>query len=173
MFGLAAFLDKQIMSMLLGKFSLSESIEGALDHIGEEVINEFMPNALGREVLNKFRPEELGKGVIEKGLERIFSGEQSTDRRGGPQWRQAKWQRGGWAASREQWLNEGWKHDWRSQPRDAQGRWIRGRLSYNVAPDWSTSRRVKEVRKFRRKYRKAGRQAVKGYYSSWGRTDGR
>src|SRR6266699_676675 len=34
-----------------------------------------------------------------------------------------------WSRSRQEWLNEDWRHDWRSQPRDKRGRWIPGRLN--------------------------------------------
>jgi hypothetical protein len=40
----------------------------------------------------------------------------------------AAWARTDWATSRDDWLDNRWKHDWRSQPRDARGRWIPGRL---------------------------------------------
>ena len=32
--------------------------------------------------------------------------------------------------SRDDWLDNHWRHDWRSQPRDEHGRWIPGRLQY-------------------------------------------
>ena len=43
---------------------------------------------------------------------------------------QAAWGRTDWATSREDWLDNRWLHDWRSQPRDVRGRWIPGRLQY-------------------------------------------
>jgi hypothetical protein len=43
---------------------------------------------------------------------------------------QAAWARTDWATSRDDWLDNRWLHDWRSQPRDVRGRWIPGRLQY-------------------------------------------
>ena len=81
--------------------------------------------------------------------------------------KKARWQRGGWAQSRDQWLNDGWRHDWRSQPRNRIGEWIPGRLSYAVSQGSRVSRRVMRIRKLRRARRAVGRQAVRGIVSSW------
>lgn len=86
--------------------------------------------------------------------------------------RKAKWQRGGWAKSRQEWLDEGWRHDWRSQPRDAKGRWVAGRLDYPLQKKLGVSRRGRKIRRFRKKYRAAGRSAARGIIASWGRSDG-
>lgn len=58
-----------------------------------------------------------------------------------------------WSKSRNDWLNEDWKHDWRSQPRDKLGRWIPGRLKHIYV---STS-----VKKSRSARRRAVRKQVK------------
>ena len=51
-----------------------------------------------------------------------------------------------WSRSRQEWLNEDWRHDWRSQPRDLIGRWIPGRLNtIYISP------RAKRVRSARRR----------------------
>jgi hypothetical protein len=39
---------------------------------------------------------------------------------------EGKWQK--WSKSRQQWLDERYRHDWRTQPRDYHGRWKVGRL---------------------------------------------
>ena len=56
-----------------------------------------------------------------------------------------------WSKSRQDWLNEDWKHDWRSQPRDLAGRWVKGRLNYIYVP---RGRASKSVRSARRRYAK-------------------
>ncbi len=75
---------------------------------------------------------------------------------------------GPWAQSREQWLSEGWQHDWRSQPRNRIGEWIPGRLPYPVTGVTygkpPVSRRLQQLRKRRRAWRAAGRQIIR---SSW------
>ncbi len=61
-----------------------------------------------------------------------------------------------WSKSRQEWMDEGWKHDWRSQPRNLIGRWIPGRLNrIYVSP------RFKKVRAARRR---AVRKMVKEMY---------
>lgn len=89
--------------------------------------------------------------------------------------RKPQWTRGGWARSRQEWLNESWRHDWRSQPRDLKGRWIPGRLDHPVqgAPrrgsTFSVSRRGRKIRRFKSRYKAAGRKAARGIVASWGR----
>lgn len=63
-----------------------------------------------------------------------------------------------WSKSRQDWLNENWKHDWRSQPRDKIGRWIPGRLkTIFVSPS------LKKVRSARRRaIRKQVRETLRG-----------
>lgn len=53
--------------------------------------------------------------------------------RGHGRGRAGSWQASTWAASRQDWLDNHWHHDWRSQPRDEHGRWIPGRLDYIAA----------------------------------------
>jgi hypothetical protein len=61
-----------------------------------------------------------------------------------------------WSKSRKQWLDENWRHDWHSQPRDSRGRWIPGRLNYIYVS--------KKLKKIRRRNRKIGRQYVKDIF---------
>jgi hypothetical protein len=86
--------------------------------------------------------------------------------------RRPKWTRGGWARSRQEWLDEGWRHDWRSQPRDMRGRWIPGRLDYPLQKKLGISRRGRKIRRFRKIHRQAGRNIARGIVASWGRSDG-
>lgn len=63
-----------------------------------------------------------------------------------------------WSKSRQEWLDESWKHDWRSQPRDSKGRWIKGRLNSIYV---SASARKKRNRN-RRIIRKRVREIMRG-----------
>lgn len=85
--------------------------------------------------------------------------------------RKARWQRGGWAKSRKDWLSNAWKHDWRSQPRHPaggamrwSGTWMDGR---NAFPTMNAPRVGKGVqmssrkKRQRRRYRKYGRLAAR------------
>jgi hypothetical protein len=85
---------------------------------------------------------------------------------------------GNWAANRQEWLANGWKHDWRSQPRNPaggpfhwSGEWVAGRLPYPVVTTKTgkppPSRKTKRLRKIRRKARRYGRQLAKRLMSSW------
>jgi hypothetical protein len=80
--------------------------------------------------------------------------------------RNAKWSRSSWARSRNDWLDNHWKHDWRSQPRDPiSGRWLPGRLA-TIDPALrsrgvKTGRITKRRRKLRRQARMRGRNAAK------------
>jgi len=61
-----------------------------------------------------------------------------------------------WALTREDWLENKWRHDWRSQPRDpATGRWLPGRLEY-IDPNL----RYRGTRAGRSKRRKERRRAM-------------
>ena len=58
-----------------------------------------------------------------------------------------------WSGSRQQWLDAGWRHDWRSQPRDPKGRWTQGRLKHPYM--------TQGARRIRRQRIAAARKAVK------------
>lgn len=62
-----------------------------------------------------------------------------------------------WQGSRQQWLDAGWRHDWRSQPRDKHGRWLPGRLKHPYM--------TQGARRIRRQRRTAARKAAKQAYS--------
>jgi hypothetical protein len=59
-----------------------------------------------------------------------------------------------WNKSRQEWLNNKWRHDWRTQPRDARGRWIKGRLRHPYIS--------KGARRIRRQRRAVARAAARG-----------
>ena len=88
--------------------------------------------------------------------------------------RRPLWERTSWAQSRQQWLNESWMHDWRSQPRRPAGttdggEWLPGRLPYPVGPTGylTTSRRKRYVRRVAAQRRAAIRKTVRQFTSSW------
>lgn len=116
---------------------------------------------LGRQWLSGLRPSTSfpGSGI----LRRMQNAMMQTGQR-----RIYNWQRGGWATSRQDWLENNWRHNWRSQPRDLIGRWIPGRLSYPVSALPKVSRRVRRIRRIRNANRRVGRQAARGIVSSWG-----
>lgn len=132
---------------------------------------------MGKQWLNTIRPSSTpvsrAFGKVEGFFRRSFA--QASSRRLGrvPDW----------AQSRQQWLAEGWMHDWRSQPRNPaggalhwSGAWIPGRLPYPVVTATNigkgkskASRRLRQLRKHRRAWRAAGRSAARSaaIMSSW------
>lgn len=85
--------------------------------------------------------KKSGQGATRfaKRIEDFF--QKSTQDQGRPKGGYWKWSR-----SRQEWLDEGWKHDWRSQPRNLIGRWIPGRLNtIYISP------RLKKIRSARRR----------------------
>jgi hypothetical protein len=121
-------------------------------------------NALRNDWLNAIRPS-AGPGTkilasVERALGR-YTRPSDKKVRGGT-----------WHSSRQQWLDESWKHNWRSQPRDARGRWVPGRLTYPLAVQPKVSRRIKRIRQMRRTQQKAGRKIAKTIVASWGRNNG-
>lgn len=75
------------------------------------------------------------------------------------------WSRTDWARSRDDWLDNRWQHDWRSQPRDVRGRWMPGRLEYvaaNMQYRGSRKGRVKRRKaQLKRAARTRGRRAAR------------
>ena len=79
------------------------------------------------------------------------------------------WQHSSWATSRQDWLSNRWRHDWRSQPRNQIGEWIPGRLSYPVTGATNIGRGKPRTSRHRRRinrYRRYGRLAARSY--KWG-----
>lgn len=68
------------------------------------------------------------------------------DRRGGRGRQPPTWRTMGYE-SRKQWLDDRWRRDWRSQPRNRIGWWIPGRLDYPVAMFSRRQIRIKRIRK--------------------------
>lgn len=104
--------------------------------------------------LNQFRPRQTPYSGMLRRLESSFLARGNKRRR---RIRPGTWQASNWATSRQDWLDNRWRHDWRSQPRDALGRWIPGRLDYIAADlQWRGKRtgRVVLRRRKRRTLRK-------------------
>jgi hypothetical protein len=120
------------------------------------------------------RLRELGKGVREKlfeELKRLPHGADKTELLNQIFADQDKhlprWRRSAWARSREDWLENKWKHDWRSQPRNRIGEWIPGRLPYPVVAlgqKRPIGRNALRRRKIKARYRRVARIAIKRYY---------
>ena len=87
------------------------------------------------------------------------------------------WTRTDWAGSRDDWLDNHWKHDWRSQPRDERGRWVPGRLDYIAVSLQYRGRRAGRVKrkqmKLRRMARRRGRTAARKLLKGMGKKHGR
>lgn len=75
------------------------------------------------------------------------------------------WQRKApWAKSRQEFLGDAWKHDWRSQPRNKIGEWVPGRTTYPVQQATAIGKgRQRSSRQRRRinRYRRYGRMAAR------------
>lgn len=105
--------------------------------------------------LNSLQPTAPHSGLLGKignNFQRQFVGaSQSQGAPEGP----GKWT---WSKSRREWLDESWKHNWRSQPRDRRGRWIKGRLNtIYISP---SARKIRNKR--RRAIRKGVREIMRG-----------
>jgi len=90
---------------------------------------------------------------------------------GGSRRAQARWTKTDWARSRQDWLDNRWKHDWRTQPRSAvTGQWLPGRLDDAAAimryQGTKAGRRTLRRRKQRRKAKLSGRRAARKLFKS-------
>lgn len=157
---------------------IEELIERKVSDIGKDFINELIsqsPLGVGLSVakqlggassskefnrmrdawLNSLQPVAPHSGLlgrIANDFQKQFIGaSQSQTAPEGP----GKWT---WSKSRNEWLDESWKHNWRSQPRDAKGRWIKGRLSTIYIG--KGERRARNKR--RRVVRKGVREIIRG-----------
>lgn len=163
-------------ALLSGRENIVEKIiEDKLEDLGKEVIRSIIPfdfgvvgraaEALstgGRSEVDRMRSQWLNslmpvrttsQGVAGRFQRAFLRNEHLLTRPEG------KWQR--WSRSRQEWLDERWRHDWRSQPRDWRGRWTPGRLRHPYIS--------KGARRIRRARRQAARSAARGIISSWGR----
>src|SRR6185437_674263 len=84
---------------------------------------------LGEEVLGKLRPGSVPYSSAVKKLLGLLRQSPEAGQQGGSG-PHGRWTHADWAKTRQDWLDNRWRHDWRSQPRDVEGRWVPGRLSY-------------------------------------------
>jgi hypothetical protein len=188
---------KLVAGLISGEGNLIDKILASkLDQLGEG----FLKKQLGGELdfgagigLPKFRSHNdfdklrrawfsQSTGPAFKGpedlFEKIFSTMEAQDTRSSPgggtgntKRARARWTKTDWARSRSEWLDNKWKHDWRSQPRDAiTGRWLPGRLD-NIAATLryqgsKAGRKTLRRRKQRRKARLSGRRAARKLFKS-------
>lgn len=150
-----------VMSFLAGPFGTAQRIATGIKTGG---MSEF--ENLGEDWLSNFKPRPMTDSPLVNKiisaaytpLHRRIHGEHSARSR-------AAWGRTDWARSRDDWLDNHWRHDWRSQPRNAQGRWIPGRLQYIEASMQYRSRRIGRSRRrklqLRRMSRARGRKAAR------------
>jgi hypothetical protein len=157
--------EEYLMKYLAGPFDgagqrISQAIKtgGAseIERLGQDWLNAAMPRPLpGSAFLNK----------MQNAL--VVSGQQPSRRRihGAHGAGSEAWSRTDWASSRDDWLGNRWRHDWRSQPRDEHGRWVPGRLDYiAIALQYQGTRKGRSKRRklrLRRLARTRGRRAAK------------
>jgi hypothetical protein len=155
--GLEKIIEKKLVAMG-GDFLLSQlgvAMPGNL--LGD--ISNLMPKALS---VKDLMPQQLqvNTGFLRM-LTKDFVGKKTKGN-----WRaRSAWGRSNWARGRDDWLDNHWKHDWRSQPRDALGKWVPGRLTYVETQlqykGKKAGRRTKRRRALRRQARRRGRRAAK------------
>jgi len=147
-FGAGALLEQFGGSGLLENFD-GQNIFDVFKRLQQQGRKELMPGPVSN-LLRPIQQDWTGKG-----------------RKG--KWRaRSAWSRSNWATSRDDWLDNKWKHDWRSQPRDVMGKWVPGRLTYIDAnlmyKGKSVGRRTKRRRKLRRAARLRGRKAARSAF---------
>jgi hypothetical protein len=119
-------------------------------------LRKLQPKALK---LDQFSPLRVRTDFI-RGLQKQVLGKKRGN------WRsKSAWGRSEWAKGRDDWLDNHWRHDWRSQPRNALGKWIPGRLpyipTYLQTKGKTIGRKTKRRRKLRRQARLRGRRMAK------------
>ncbi len=106
--------------------------------------------------INKFNFKLQGQELLEKMQNSLTT---STRPR-----RLSEWQKTNWAKSRQEFLDDAWKHDWRSQPRNRIGEWIEGRLAYPALSAKRVGKGKQKTSRERRRinrYRRFGRAAAR------------
>lgn len=132
---------RELMPVGTGAFATSSRIEQAVRTRGA---SEF--NRIRSQWLNSLAPPPLpGAGILNRLQNAYRKAAFEASRPQGKHWV--------WSRSRREWLDQSWKHDWRSQPRDVRGRWIPGRLRHPYVS--------KGVRRLRAKRRAVARAAVR------------
>ena len=151
--------EEFIQQFLGGPLETVGRVERAIDTGGASEFDRFR-----NEWLSKVRPPTSFPGLPGKILSKLQDAYNKSDRDIKRRW-STVWGRTNWASSRQDWLDNRWRHDWRSQPRDVHGRWIPGRLDH-IAPALMYSgkhvgRTVRTFRKKRRARRAAARKLAR------------
>ena len=163
-----------IASLVSDGGGLEKAIVKKLESLGGEFLLEQLGVGSGAfgllKDIKQFKPKADFLGVLQpakvktkflRSMQIEFLGKGKKGR-----WRErSEWGRSNWATSRDDWLDNKWRHDWRSQPRNALGQWIPGRLTTAAAAlqykGKKIGRRTKRRRKLRRLSRLRGRKAAK------------
>ena len=173
------YIDKMVAALVEGNDSLLEKmVESKLESIGENFLTKQLSggSAMGQRIAEAISSggvsefNRIGEDFIKSQIANVMPTRwyNSLRRRvHGAHGRNpaAAWARTDWASSRDDWLDNRWRHDWRSQPRDMKGRWIPGRLQY-IAEQLQyrgtrTGRKKLRDAKLRKIARKKGRRAAK------------
>lgn len=173
----AGVLDKLLHGDTAG---LGNILQNKLEGMGEELIGQFVggPMATARrfsqavstggmsefektrnQFLNSLKPRAAPYTGAVRRIAGMFESRARRTRHGGG--RPGTWQASNWAKSRKEWLDDRWKHDWRSQPRDVLGKWIPGRLDYIPLEMRYRGKRVGRTILRRRKRRKLRKIATR------------
>jgi len=147
-----------IMDFVGGPLSSSQRVTKAIDTGGE---SEF--DKARNKFISGFKPAQLPYSGMLRKIGRAFGGKgRGGAKRSRHGAKPGTWQASSWAASREDWLDQQWQHDWRSQPRDVRGRWIPGRLEYIAEQlKYRGKRRAGRLTLRRRKLRKMRKIATR------------
>ena len=179
---------KLVAALISGEGNLVDKLlETKLEKLGEDFLRKQLSGSFGvlsgmpkfgtSGEFNKLRDAWFKQGhggFGEHGdfIEKLFStmehagDSKAPGGRSGNRRAQARWAKTDWARSRADWLDNKWKHDWRTQPRSTvTGQWLPGRLD-NIATTLryqgsKAGRRTLRRRKQRRKARLSGRRAAR------------
>jgi hypothetical protein len=188
------FITKVVARLLAGD-AIDELLEKKLEDLGENFLRRQLSGPLG--ILSKFDEDsfeqqrdawlnKVTKLPIPKLphlphqalLNKLFTviGKTADIRKRRHSGRGAKWQKTAWARSRNDWLENQWKHDWRSQPRNpVTGQWMPGRLDYVDRSMMKKGRQAGRITKRRRKLRRAarmrGKNAARQLFGKYNRRD--
>lgn len=144
-----------IMQLLAGPLSNASRITTAIETGGGSEFDRFR-----NEWLSKIKPPSNMPGLPGKMFDKLRAAYDKSDKDIKRRW-STVWGRTNWASSRQDWLDNRWRHDWRSQPRDVHGRWIPGRLeTISAELMYRGKRPSRNVRTFRKK-RRARRAAAR------------
>ena len=173
----SGYVAKLVTSLIEGG-GLDNLLSKKLEALGEDFLRAQLGGSFGalggQEQFDKLRSNWLNKakgatpykGFLDKLFGVLDSATQAKGGGRGGVGKNAKWSRSGWARSRSEWLDNHWKHDWRSQPRNPEtGQWMAGRLDQIDSSlrysGTKAGRKTKRRRKLRTQARARGRKAAR------------